>query len=117
MATNPFDLTRTVLAVLSIIGLIAVSLLVVQPFLAATVWAATLVVATWPLMLRLQAALGGRRGAPATLMTLVLLFLVLLPLSMAISAIMSNAGLLIDLPAAASTVRDLCRQRGCPIFQ
>ena len=76
-----------------------------------------MVVATRPLMLRLRAALGGRRGAAATLMTLVLLFLVLLPLSMAISAIMSNAGLLLDLPAAASTVRDLCRQRGCPIFQ
>jgi hypothetical protein len=37
MATNPFDLTRTTLADLSIIGLIAVSLFVVQPFLAATV--------------------------------------------------------------------------------
>ena len=105
MATNPFDLTRTVLAVLSIIGLIAVSLLVLQPFLAATVWAATLVIATWPLMLRLQSALGGRRGPAAALMTLVLLLLVLLPLSMAISAIMSNAGILLDLPAAASVAR------------
>ena len=105
MATKPLDLTRTMLAVLSIIGLIAVSLLVLQPFLAATVWAATLVVATWPLMLRLQSALGGRRGPAAAVMTLVLLFLVLLPLSMAISAIMSNAGLLLDLPAAASVVR------------
>jgi predicted PurR-regulated permease PerM len=105
MATKPLDLTRTVLAVLSIIGLMAVSLLVLQPFLAATVWAATLVVATWPLMLRLQSALGGRRAPAAALMTLVLLFLVMLPLSMAISAIMSTASLLLDLPAAASVAR------------
>jgi hypothetical protein len=47
MVTKPIDLTRTTLAVLSILGLIAVSFLVLQPFLAATVWAATLVVATW----------------------------------------------------------------------
>ena len=38
MATKPFDLTRTTLAVLSILGLIAVSFLVLQPFLAAAVW-------------------------------------------------------------------------------
>ena len=89
----------TTLAVLSILGLIAVSLLVLRPFLAATVWAATLVVATWPLMLTAAVrAFGGRRGPAAAVMTLVLLFLVLLPLSMAIGAIVSKAGLLLDLP-------------------
>ena len=46
MVAKPFDLTRTTLAVLSIVGLIVVSFLVVRPFLAATVWAATLVIAT-----------------------------------------------------------------------
>ena len=80
MVTKPIDLTRTTLAVLSILGLIAVSFLVLQPFLAATVWAATLVVATWPVMRRLQSAFGGRRGAAVTVMTLVLLVLVVLPL-------------------------------------
>ena len=105
MVTSPFDLTRTTLALLAILGLIAVSLVVVQPFLAATVWAATLVVATWPLLIQLQSMLGGRRGPAVALMTLVLLFLVLLPLSLAISALMRHASLLVDLPAAASTVR------------
>ena len=105
MVTSPFDLTRTTLAVLAILGLIAVSFLVVQPFLAATVWAATLVVATWPLMKRLQSALGGRRGPAVALMTLALLFIVLLPLSMAISAITSHASLLLHLPETASAAR------------
>ena len=105
MATNQLDLTRMTLAVLSILGLIAVSLLVLRPFLAATVWAATLVIATWPIMLRLQSAFGGRRGPAVALMTLFLLFLVLLPLTMAISAIMSHASLLLDLPTVASAVR------------
>ena len=92
MVTKPFDLTRTTLAVLSIVGLIVVSFLVVRPFLAATVWAATLVVATWPFMRRLQSAFGGRRWAAVTLMTLLLLFLVLIPLSMAVSSIATHAG-------------------------
>src|SRR5260221_12916188 len=80
------DLTRTVLAVLFIGGLIAASFLVVRPFLRATVWATTLVIATWPLMLRLHAALGGRRWAAGTLMTLGLLLIVVLPLAFAIRA-------------------------------
>lgn len=105
MVTSPFDLTRTTLAVLAILGLIAVSLLVVQPFLAAIVWAATLVAATWPLMLRLQSALGGRRGPAVAVMTLVLLVLVLIPLALAIGTIASKASLLLDLPATASTAR------------
>ena len=42
-ATNPHDLTRTTLAVLFILDLIAVSFPVVRPFLSATVWATTLV--------------------------------------------------------------------------
>jgi predicted PurR-regulated permease PerM len=109
MVTKPFDLTRTTLAVLSIVGLIAVSFLVLRPFLAATVWAATLVVATWPLMKRLQSVFGNRRWAAVTLMTLLLLFLVLLPLSLAINSIAANAGRLLDLPDAASAAARLPR--------
>src|SRR3954469_18224860 len=81
------DLTRTTLAVLVLGGLMAATFLVVQPFLAATVWATTLVIATWPLLLRLQAALGGRRGPAVALMTLALLLIVVLPLSISIAAI------------------------------
>ncbi len=70
MVPKPFDLTRTTLAVLSIVGLIAVSFLVVRPFLAATVWAATLVVATWPYhATRCSRALAVVAGLAVTLMT------------------------------------------------
>ncbi len=85
------DLTRTILAILCIAGLIAASFVVVRPFLGALVWASTLVIATWPLMLRLQAVLGGRRGLAVTLMTLALLLIVMLPLSAAIGAILVNS--------------------------
>ena len=101
----PGDLTRTTLAVLFIFGMIAASFLVLRPFLASTVWAATLVMATWPLMLRLEKALGGRRGVAVTLMALVLLLLVLAPIAWAISAIVDNAAFLLSLPDAAATFR------------
>jgi predicted PurR-regulated permease PerM len=91
MSETRHDLTRTVLAVLCIVGLIAATFLVVRPFLGALVWASTLVIATWPLMLRVQAATGGRRGLAVALMTLALLLMVVLPLSIAIGAIVVNS--------------------------
>ena len=104
MTTRPSgDLTRTTLAVLFIFGMIAACFLVLQPFLASTVWAATLVLATWPVMLRLEAALGGRRGIAVSLMALVLLLLVMAPIAWAISAIVNNAVFLLSLPDAAAS--------------
>jgi predicted PurR-regulated permease PerM len=101
MAGTPHDLTRTTLAVLFIGGLIAASFLVVRPFLAATVWATTLVIATWPLLLRIQVVLGVRRGAAVVLMTLGLLLIVLLPLSIAIGAIVTHSDRIAALLVAA----------------
>ncbi|MBK1992514.1 hypothetical protein JG676_07935, partial [Campylobacter sp. 2018MI35] len=94
------DLPRTVLAVLCIGGLIAATFLVVRPFLGALVWATTLVIATWPMMLKLQAILGGRRGLAVALMSLALLLIVVLPLSIAIGAIVVNSDRLIALAVA-----------------
>jgi predicted PurR-regulated permease PerM len=105
MVTTSHDLTRTTLALLFLGGLIATSFLVVQPFLAATVWAATLVIATWPLLLKAQAALGGRRGWAVALMTILLLLVVLLPLSLALGAIVTRADELGALLEAALSFR------------
>ena len=60
------DLTRNTLAVLCILLMIVASFWVLRPFLAATVWATMIVVATWPLLKSLEARFGGRRG-PARL--------------------------------------------------
>ena len=94
------DLARTTLAVLFIGGLMAASFFVVRPFLAATVWATTLVIATWPLMLRAEAAFGGRRWPAVTLMTLGLLVIVLLPLSAAVGAIVTHSDKIMALLAS-----------------
>ena len=67
------DLTRSTLAVLFIGTLIVASLWIVRPFLAPVIWATMIVVATWPVMLRVQRAFGGRRGLAVTTMTLAML--------------------------------------------
>lgn len=92
MAQMPRDLTRTTLAVLCTLLLIATSLWVLRPFLAAAVWATMIVVTTWPLLKRLQRRLGGRRGLTVTVMTLGMLLLLVVPMWLAIDTIASHAG-------------------------
>ena len=67
------DITRNVLAVLFIVTLIGSSIWILRPFLGAIVWATTIVVATWPLMMTVQGWLWGKRALAVTVMTLVLL--------------------------------------------
>ena len=81
------DLTRSTLAVLFIGTLIVASLWIVRPFLAPVIWATMIVVATWPVMLRVQRAFGGRRGLAVATMTLALLLVFVLPFWAAIGAI------------------------------
>ena len=105
MTDKSHDLARTTLAVLFIAGLMAASFLVVQPFLAASVWATTLVIATWPLMLKVQAALGGRRWLAVTVMTLGLMLIVLIPLSAAIIAIIVHSDQILSVLASVPNFR------------
>ncbi|MFT3847131.1 MAG: AI-2E family transporter YdiK [Propionivibrio sp.] len=91
------DLTRTTLAVLCILLMIGASFWVLRPFLAATVWAVMIVVATWPLLESLEARFGGRRAPAVAVMTLAMLLLLVLPLGLAIGTIAEHAGDIADL--------------------
>jgi predicted PurR-regulated permease PerM len=105
MASTSRDLTRTTLGILFIVGMIILCAIIVRPFAASAVWAATLVLATWPWLRRLDKAFGGRRAAAVAVMTLGLFLLFMIPLSMAIAAIARNAQVIIALPDAISTFR------------
>jgi predicted PurR-regulated permease PerM len=85
------DLARTTLSVLFIGALILSAFWVVRPFLPALIWATMVVVATWPVMLRIQAWLWGRRSLAVVAMTLLLLLILLVPLSLAIVTLVDNA--------------------------
>ncbi|HUC09562.1 MAG TPA: AI-2E family transporter YdiK [Stellaceae bacterium] len=84
------DLVRTVLAVLFIGGMIATSFWILWPFLPATIWATTLVVATWPVMLRVQRRLWNRRPLAVAVMTLALLLVFVAPFWLAVATIAQN---------------------------
>lgn len=79
------------LSVLFIGGLIAGSLWVLRPFLAAFVWATMIVVATWPLMRKVQDLCGGRRGLAVTVMTFALLAILIVPLGVALQALIGHS--------------------------
>jgi predicted PurR-regulated permease PerM len=90
MAEIKSDITRNVLGVLFIVGLIGASIWILRPFLGAVVWAGTIVVATWPLMTGIQARLWGRRWLAVATMTILLLAVLVVPLAYIVGAIVSN---------------------------
>jgi predicted PurR-regulated permease PerM len=82
---------RTSFQLLALGGLIASSFWILRPFLAALTWGMAIAVATWPLLLRAQSLLGGRRSLAVTLMTAVLLLVFVVPVTFAILAIVEYA--------------------------
>jgi predicted PurR-regulated permease PerM len=87
------ELTRTVLSVLVIAILIAASFWVLRPFLLSVIWAAMIVVATWPLMLYVQARVR-RRAFAVIAMTVAMLLVFVVPLLLAIQALTGNMDLI-----------------------
>ena len=65
MIENRGELARVVLSVIFIGGLIAGSLWVLKPFLGSLIWAAMIVIATWPLMLKLQSCSAAGAASPS----------------------------------------------------
>ena len=90
------NLSRVVLTVLVIGGLMAATFWILRPFLGAIIWATMIVVATWPLLLALQRRLGGRRWAAVTVMSVILLLVLVVPLSAAIGTVVSHVDDIVD---------------------
>ena len=96
------DLTRTVFAVLLMLILIGGAFYVLRPFLLAMIWAMTIVVATWPLMLRLQARLR-RRGLAVAVMTGAIVMVFVVPLLMMVQTLVEHADTIIAWMGSLST--------------
>lgn len=98
------DLARTVFQLLALGILIASSFWIVRPFLLAFAWATMITVATWPLLLRVQAWLGGSRSLAVASMTGALLLILVVPLYFGITAIVGNAEHLAHWAKSLSTI-------------
>ncbi len=104
MNSSSHDLPRVILQVLFIAALIAGCFWVLRPFLAALLWAAMIVVATWPVMLRVQGVLWNKRGLAVAVMTVTLLLTLIVPLSLAIATLVENADPIIKWSKSLSTL-------------
>jgi len=80
------DITRIMLFVLVVGMLLLGSFWTLLPFLGGLIWATTIVVATWPALVRLQ-QLTGRRALATAIMTLLVLLAFIAPLVVAIAAL------------------------------
>jgi predicted PurR-regulated permease PerM len=98
------DLARTTLQLLALGALIAASVWIVRPFLVASIWATMIAVATWPLLLRAEALLGGRRSLAVALMTLALLLMLVVPFYLGIATIVNNVTQIADWSRSVATL-------------
>ena len=71
--TAPGEVARLMLLVICTALLLVGSFWILRPFVLALLWATMIVVATWPILLKLQQATGNRRWVAVTLMTLLAL--------------------------------------------
>ncbi len=87
----PGDITHATLSVLFIALLGVCTFWVLSPFLTALLWAIVICIAIWPMLLRLEALVGGRRWAAVGIMTAAILLVVFVPVTLALITIVNNA--------------------------
>ncbi|GAB3629788.1 membrane protein [Pandoraea terrae] len=96
LANTPSELARNLLIILVLSLLMIGTLWVLLPFLPALIWAATIVVATWPLLIGLQRRMWGRRWLATTVLIIAMLIIVVAPLAAAIVTLISHASNISD---------------------
>lgn len=85
------DLPQTLFSLMFITLMIVACFWVVQPFILGFAWASMVVIATWPLMLKIQKWLWGRRSLAVIAMTLILLLVFIIPIALLVSSLIDNS--------------------------
>jgi len=93
---QPRDVAQVLLSVLFLAIMIIACLWIVQPFILGFAWAGTVVIATWPLFLRLERLLFGRRALAVLVMTLLLVLLFVIPVALLVNSLVDGSGPLIS---------------------
>lgn len=89
---QPRDVPQLMLSVLFLALMIIACLWIVQPFILGFAWAGTVVIATWPLFLRLQRLLLGRRSLAVLVMTLLLILVFVIPIALLVNSLVDGSG-------------------------
>ncbi len=85
------DTPRILLSVLFLVLMIVACVWVVWPFILGFAWAGTVVIATWPVLLRLQRLLWGRRSLAVLVMTLLLILLFIIPIALLVNSLVDGS--------------------------
>lgn len=99
-----YDLPQIMFGVLFIALMTIASIWIVQPFVLGFAWAGMVVIATWPLMIKLQRIMWGRRFLAVIVMTLLLILLFVLPIALLVSSAIENGAPLVALAGNPSTL-------------
>ena len=86
------DVPQVMLSVLFLALMIIACLWIVQPFILGFAWAGTVVIATWPVLLRVQRVLFGRRSLAVLAMTLMLFLLFIIPVALLVNSLVDTGG-------------------------
>ncbi|MCV2511700.1 AI-2E family transporter YdiK [Leclercia pneumoniae] len=113
---QPRDVAQILLSVLFLAIMIIACLWIVQPFILGFAWAGTVVIATWPLFIRLQRLLFGRRSLAVLVMTLLLVLLFVIPVALLVNSLVDGSGPIIKaLTSGDLTLPDLAWLNSIPL--
>ncbi|QCI24780.1 AI-2E family transporter YdiK [Buchnera aphidicola (Rhopalosiphum padi)] len=85
------DLSQFILSLIFIIAISATSFLIIRPFILGFSWASMIVIATWPLMLKMQKFLGGKRLIAVISMIVILLLLFIIPIVFLVNSLIKTS--------------------------
>jgi predicted PurR-regulated permease PerM len=105
---QPRDVPQILLSVLFLSLMIVACLWIVRPFILGFAWAGTVVIVTWPVLIRLQRLLFGRRALAVLVMTLLLFLLFIIPIALLVNSMVdSGVPLIRSVSSGEMTLPDL----------
>lgn len=90
------DLLRIVLSVLFMSLMIVACIWIIKPFLLGLAWAGTIVIASWPLMIKIQSILWGKRILAVAVMMILLVMIFVIPISLLANSLVANSTPIIE---------------------
>lgn len=113
---QPRDVPQILLSVLFLSLMIVACLWIVRPFILGFAWAGTVVIVTWPVLIRLQHLLFGRRSLAVLVMTLLLFLLFIIPIALLVNSMVdSGVPLIRSVSSGEMTLPDLNWLNSIPV--